>query len=82
MVKSYHHDSGRKVDPADGPELARSEIHHLLDAVAKALSAKEPGYRDGLEEAHPQQGNSTGRVEVHELENVGSALKSTPNQKQ
>lgn len=77
----YQHDSRRKVDPADGPELARSEIEHLLNAVAEAFNAKEPGYRDGLEEADPQKRNSAGRVKVHELENVGASLETISFQK-
>ena len=36
---------------------------------------KNPGQGDRLPEADPEQGHATGRVEVHQLENVHTSLK-------
>ena len=74
-VWTDQHDRRCEVFPAQEPEHARLSSGHLLHAVAELLRSKEPADGDRLEEADPQEGHAGGRVEVHQLEQVDSALK-------
>ena len=42
--------------------------------MSSPLSAEEPADGDGLEEADPEERHPRGRVEVHQLEEIHSAL--------
>lgn len=75
MPVSYKHDDRSAVLPAYDQKEVRLDSHHLLDAVAELVGPEHPGNGDGLEETDPEERHAAGRVVVHELENVDSALR-------
>ncbi len=68
------HYQGGEDQPTPVPELEWPEANHVLDVVHKLASSIEPGHGHRLEEADPQERHAGGRVEVHDLEQVHSAL--------
>jgi hypothetical protein len=54
IAETYHHYYRGEKDPADIPELVRSDAHHLLNTVNKFLRPEYPRKGDSLEEADPQ----------------------------
>lgn len=73
---SYRHDAGSEDGPANGPEFTQTDAHHFVNAVRESLRAEYPRYRNCLKEADEEQTHSAGRVEVHQLEYVRSALEN------
>lgn len=69
-----NHDSGCKVFPAQIPEFSRSSSGHLFNSVAEAISTEKPADGNGLKEANPEQRKARTRVEIHQLEQIHSAL--------
>jgi hypothetical protein len=53
VAGTYQHYSRSKEDPTNIPELAGTDIHHLLNAVYEFLRPEYPRNCDGLEEADP-----------------------------
>ena len=69
------HDQRGHDSPGVDPVVVGLVTGHLLHAVAEPPRAKNPADSDGLEKAHPQNGQSAGAVKVEQLEDEGPALR-------
>lgn len=74
QICTYRHRHRRQVLPAYRPEFIRPNPHHLFDAVAQFFNPKQPRNCYSLEEADPQKRYTTGRVVIHQLEDVHPTL--------
>jgi len=72
---THNHEERRDELPAEVPESANPESEHVLKAVVDLVGTETVTDGKGLEKGGPQQRHSTGRVEIHQLENVNSSLK-------
>ena len=72
---SHRHDERRDDRPRDRPVRVWPVPRHLFHTTRELPRPKDPADGDGLEEAHPQDGDAAGAVEVHELEDEGPALR-------
>ena len=70
------HDEGSEEHPTVVEDERRSVAGHLLDALAEAIAAEHPIDGDGLEHHQEQHGHAAGRVVVHQVEQVHTALTS------
>ena len=72
--KDEQHEGRGQADPADQPVGREPVANHLFHTVVKVIRSEHPADGHSLEEDAPEQRESTGRVEVHQLENVHAAV--------
>jgi hypothetical protein len=76
LCNTYQHDSWSKAHPTNRVEYIRSVSDHFFNAITEAFYTKEPRNGNRLEEANPKQGYTTSGIEIHQLKDVNTALKS------
>jgi hypothetical protein len=68
--QTYSHNQRSNDSPGQRPVSVRLPSGHLLDAGGELGRPEDPSNGDRLEEAAPQDRNSAGAVEVHQLKKV------------
>ena len=88
--ETYHHEGWCQENPTDEPVIINPVSDHVLDAYVEPahrrlnstplfenllFGSKDPADGDSLEENTPNKREATGRVEIHQLEDVDPSLK-------
>ena len=88
--ETYHHEGWCQENPTDKPVIINPVSDHVFDAYVEPadqrfnstplfenllFGSEDPADGDSLEENTPNKREATGRVEIHQLEDVDPSLK-------